>query len=110
MKACRLIKGVVLAGGQFVESQFKGIQTGRLKMSSETQGLRHYDLTIEAIALILRKAAAQPKTYEVRTLDGSVWLGENLEVLDNNATLNIDGCGIRKFPLIELRSIRRIKF
>jgi hypothetical protein len=102
--------GVILTGGQFVESQFKGIQTGRLKMSSDGEEVRNYDLTGEAMALVLRKSVAQPQTYEVQTLDGSVWLGENLEVRNNIATMDTGASGVRTFHLVDLRSIRRLKF
>jgi hypothetical protein len=100
--------GVLLAGGQFVEGECRGVAGGRLVVSSVPLGLLRYDLNDEVIAVVLRKrslTAAHP--YEMKTADGSVWRGLDVTIDRMGLLLLEPALGLRRIPLHELAEFRR---
>ncbi|MDB5318663.1 MAG: hypothetical protein JWN40_294 [Phycisphaerales bacterium] len=69
--------GVLLKEGDFVEGAFKGLQQGRIHLSSVLFGLAKFDPREKAIALILNDLdpAARPKLI-LRTRDGSTYVAK----------------------------------
>ena len=99
--------GVLLAGGDFIDGEFKGIQEGQVIVSSTVLGLKSYDIHRDVIAVILRKQTASPADYEVKTEQGSVWLGRRLELTDELVILRETTLGVCRIPLHELAELRR---
>jgi hypothetical protein len=99
--------GALLMNGQFVEGDFKGIEANRVQISSVLFGLRGFDLNSQVMAVVLRKPAVVPHQFEVKTIDGSVWLGTALETAQSEIVLRENSLGRRKIFIHELQEIRR---
>lgn len=70
--------GVLLKEGDFIEGAFKGLQKGRIELSSVLFGLAKFDLRDKPLALILNDldAATRPKLI-LHTRDGSTYVANN---------------------------------
>jgi regulation of enolase protein 1 (concanavalin A-like superfamily) len=70
--------GVLLKEGDFVEGAFKGLQKGRIELSSVLFGLAKFEPREKAVALIVNDldASTRPKLI-VRTRDGSAYVAKN---------------------------------
>ncbi|MEY2410504.1 MAG: hypothetical protein QOF48_3174, partial [Verrucomicrobiota bacterium] len=80
-------QGVLLATGEFVEGECGGIAGHRVVINSVPLGLKRYDVNNEVIAIVLGKRAMVPaRAFEVRTIDGSTWLGSGIS-LDRDGLL-----------------------
>lgn len=99
--------GVLLSSGEFVEGDFKGIERGRVKISSVLLGIRSFDLNNELIALVLRKPSAGARLYEVKTTGGSLWIGAALQIEKDHLILQERSLGAWKIPLYEVMELRR---
>ncbi len=100
--------GVLLADGEFIEGEFNSFQDGYVIISSVLFGLRRYDASQEVIAVFLRPATrGSGRPYEVKTLDGSTWLGDDLEIGWNEVVLDEPALGNCRFPIYELAEVRR---
>ncbi len=99
--------GVLLTSGEFVDGEFKGIENGQVRISSVLFGLRSFSMDSELIALVLRKPAAVQNRYEVKTFDGSVWLGTTLEIAQDEIVIRDASLGDYSIPVHELGEIRR---
>jgi hypothetical protein len=64
--------GVLLANGDFVEGQFVGLEGTRVTISSVLLGLRTYDTTRQALAVILRETEGPSPPCEIQLRDQSV--------------------------------------
>jgi hypothetical protein len=99
-------KGVLLASGEFVEGDLFAIENGKLVMSSVLYGINYYRMDSEVIALVLQKPMHVQNQIEVRTNDGSAWMGTALEFAENEVVLKEPGLGRRTIPIYELAEIR----
>jgi hypothetical protein len=100
---------VLLGNGEYVEGEFRGIHHGQLMVSSVLFGVRQYDLTSEVMAVGLRRSPNLAARFEVRMLDGTVWLGESLELGWNEVVLSESSIGRCRLPIYDLREVRRGK-
>ena len=69
--------------------------------------MRSFDVNNETIAVVLRKPSTGPRLYEVRTLDGSTWIGASLAIDDGHIVLRERSLGIWKIPFHEVIEVRR---
>ncbi len=99
--------GVLLASGEFIEGDFKGIEKGQVKISSVLLGLHSFDLNNDLVAVALRKPSSVPHEYEVKTLDGSVWMGAGLRIEQDQVLLQERSLGVRKIAIHELLELKR---
>jgi hypothetical protein len=99
--------GVLLTSGEFIEGGFKGIEKGQIKISSVLLGLRQFDLNNEVVAVSLRKPSQELPQYEVKTLDGSVWLGAVLHIETSHIIIEDRSLGPRTIPLHEVLEVRQ---
>jgi hypothetical protein len=99
--------GVLLANGEFAEGDFKVLEKGRVQLSSVLFGLRSLDANNEVLAVVLRKPILSRHEFEVKTLDGSVWLGTGLKFSPGEVVMNEAALGSRRIPIHELQEIRR---
>lgn len=100
--------GVVLAGGEFIEGDCRGISDGRARISSVPLGLVEYDINSEVLALVLRSRSLPARhSCEVRLNDGSRWVGQSLSIESLGVTLQEPRLGRRFIFLHEIAEIRR---
>lgn len=99
-------KGVLLTNGEFVESEFKGIENGKLIMSSVLFGIKFYRMDEDVIALVLQKPLKNKNQVEVRTTDGSAWIGTGMDFADNEIVLKESALGKHSIPIYDLAGLR----
>jgi hypothetical protein len=63
--------GVLLAKGDFVDGEFRGIEEGQVKLSSILFGTRAFDAKKEVLAVALREISPAPANYEIQLRDQS---------------------------------------
>src|SRR5262249_7433005 len=98
--------GILLTTGEFVEGGFKGIAKGKAEISSVLFGLRRFDLDDEVIALVLRKPAPWRHQCEVKTVDGSTWLGRAPAAGDGEVVMQEPSVVRCRIPIYELAELR----
>jgi len=99
--------GALLASGEFIEGDFKGIEKGQVKMSSVLMGLHSFDLNNELVAVVLRKPYLAPHDYEVKTLNGSVWMGTGLRIERDQVVLQERSLGVQRISVHEVLELKR---
>jgi hypothetical protein len=102
--------GVLLATGDFIEGEFKGIQDNHLLVSSGLIGMRSYDINQDVLSVVLRPPAPKPYAFEVSTIDGSRWLGTDLQFGRDEIVVRDTALGTCRLPIYELAEIRRFPF
>jgi len=101
-------RGVLLTTGEFVDGECRGIEEGRLVLSSVLFGLRRYSVGDEVIALVLRRRDAPwDHVYELKTADGSLWLGAEVVIEQGGVLIHEMALGPRHIPLHEVMELRR---
>jgi len=99
--------GVLLARGDFVDGDFKGIQDGRVKIGSILFGTRSFDAKKEVLAVVLHGVVPATAAYEIELLDRSL-LHANTVVLERGGVVIRDFVsGALRLPAGDLSSIRR---
>jgi hypothetical protein len=99
--------GVLLSNGDFIDGDFRGIETGQVKISSVLLGQRRYDLNRRVAAVLLRDVTPRPAPLEVATHDGSLWRPERLALEQDTMVLSTPLLGEWRLPTDELLEIRR---
>jgi hypothetical protein len=99
-------KGALLTTGEFVEGDLFAIENGKIVISSVLFGLNYYRMDSEVVALVLQKPLRFKNQVEVRTTDGSAWMGTAMEIADNEIVLREPGLGKHTIPIYELAEIR----
>ena len=102
--------GILLASGDFVEGQFKGVQDNYAVLSSVLVGVRTFDLNQDVMSIILNPPAHKTYAFEISTLDGSRWLATDLQFGYNELILRDTALGTCTLPIYELSEIRRVPF
>jgi hypothetical protein len=98
--------GVLLAGGEFIEGDCRGVENGKVTISSVLFGLRSFDSSRDVVALVLSKPALARHDCEVKTVGGSIWLGTDLEIARDEIHLHDAALGGCRFSIHELAEIR----
>ena len=100
--------GVLLNTGEFIDGECRGIEGGRLVLSSVPLGLVRYDVNSEVVAVVLRRRdAPSGHPYEVKTVDGSVWLGAEVVIDQSGVMIHELALGPRHIPMHEVLELRR---
>ena len=103
--------GILLASGDFIEGEFKGVQENNAIISSVLTGIRSYDLNQDVLCVLLRPPSAQkPYAFQVSTIDGSRWLATDLQFGRNELVVRDAALGACRLPIYELAEIRRFPF
>ncbi|HEV7299062.1 MAG TPA: PA14 domain-containing protein [Tepidisphaeraceae bacterium] len=72
--------GVLLTNGDFFDGQVEGLKGDRLTVNSLIFGPRTFDLRKEVAALVLQDARPEPAEYVVKTVDGSIYMADEVAV------------------------------
>ena len=99
--------GVLLTKGDFVDGDFRGLEDGRVTMSSILFGLRAYDARTQVLAIALRDVSQEPGTFEVRLRDRSSLLPGLLELEADTFKLADSALGMLRLPAADVLEIRR---
>ena len=100
--------GVLLTNGEFIEGECRGVNAGRVMISSVPLGLVRYDVNSEVVAVVFRKRsllAAHP--YEMKLVNGSVWRGLDVAIDPMGVVIREPMLGLRRIPMHELAEFRR---
>ena len=103
-------KGVLLANGDFVDGEFKGIEGGRVTVSSVLFGLQAYPLP-EVLAVVLRDV---PRTPPVGTLlrvglsSGALLHAKTIAVSNGAVVVEDPSVGTVMLPVDDLRELKRV--
>ena len=101
--------GLILSTGEFIEGEFKGIEQGRVTISSVLFGLRSYDIYGESLAVVLRAPLNPKSDCEILTRDGSLWRGTDLRVGRNEIVIEDFSVGQKHLPVYSLKEVRSRK-
>lgn len=102
--------GVLLANGDFVEGEFKGVRDNHVLVSSVLVGVRGYDVNQDVLSVVLRPPAQKPYGFEISTVDGSRWLATDLQFARDELVVRDTSLGTCHLPIYELAEIRRFPF
>jgi hypothetical protein len=100
--------GVLLATGEFIDGECRGIEGEKITISSVPLGLCRFDSSSEVIALVLRKRDPVANySYELKTVDGSVWRGIQVNLDLGGVLIREPSLGLRRIALHEVLELRR---
>lgn len=99
--------GVLLARGDFVEAEFRGIERGQVNASSILFGTRSYDARKEAVAVVVRDAGLRAGLYEIRLADQTLLNAESFTLTAQVLALHDPLLGPLEFPVTDLAQIQR---
>ena|GEM_PF-669331 len=99
--------GVLLVNGDFVDGEFKGLERGRVKLSSVLFGLKFFDANYEVVAVILREPAPGTPQFRIRASDGSVLLVKKFAITPEGLTIEDATLRGYKVPAQELVEVRQ---
>ncbi|PAW84726.1 MAG: hypothetical protein B9S33_11125 [Pedosphaera sp. Tous-C6FEB] len=99
--------GVLLVNGDFVDGEFKGLDRGRVKLSSVLFGLKFFDANYEVVAVILREPAPGTPQFLIRASDGSVLLVKKFAITPEGLTIEDATLRGYKVPAQELVEVRQ---
>ncbi len=99
--------GVLLVNGDFVDGEFKGLERGRVKLSSVLFGLKFFDANYEVVAVILREPSPGTPQFRIRASDGSVLLVKKFAITPEGLTVEDATLRGYKVPAQELVEIRQ---
>ena len=96
----------MLVNGDFIEGELKEFSKGHLTISSVIFGLRSFDLSSQAVAIVLRPFQTEAK-FVVRTSSGSALFVDSIELGDKELLVAEPILGSLRFSPRELLDIRR---
>jgi len=99
--------GVMLANGDFIDGEFKGLEGNRLKISSVLFGVRSFDRR-KVRAVVLGTTRPSEARYEVRSRDGSVFRVDRFSVDDQGISFESSRLGGLRVSSAELLEVRRV--
>ncbi len=97
--------GALLANGDFLEGEFRGIARGRVYVSSVLFGMQSFDMSDEIMAFVFRKPATERAWCTVKTTDGTVWCGSELAIAPDEVVLREASVGSCRIPIYEIAEI-----
>jgi hypothetical protein len=99
--------GVLLANGDFIDGEFKGIEAGQVRLSSVLFGLRNFNARKEVIAVVLRDVVAAPRPAEVRLRDGGVLLVDAIGFAPGIVIAQDAALGRLEIPVMDVMQLKR---
>ena len=99
--------GVLLEKGDFVDGDFRGIENGRVTVSSVLFGRRSFDAKKDVLAVVLRDTSTTTAMYEIRLRDQSLIRPNTIAFGQETAVIQDTLLGTLTLPVSDLVSIRR---
>jgi hypothetical protein len=98
--------GVLLANGEFIEGQLRGIERGQVRVGSVLFGLKRYFLEDEVAAVVIRPGTWHSEPYVVKTVDDCRWLGRIAGIGAGEVMVEEAALGLCRIPIYELAELR----
>jgi hypothetical protein len=99
--------GVLLAKGDFVDGDFRGIEDGQVKVSSILFGTRSFDAKKEVLAVVLHEVSPSAAKYEIQLRDQS-FLPADAMTFERDALVIQDPIlGVVRLPAEALAGLKR---
>ena len=108
--AARLVpgrSGVLLAKGDFVDGDFRGIQNGEIRLSTILFGLRTFDAKKEVLAVALREPGKSALAYQIELRDQSRLFSQTIAFEQDALVTQDQVLGTLRVPAEELAEMRR---
>ncbi len=99
--------GVLLLKSDFIDGEFKGVERGKLMVSSVIFGLRSYSLADEVAVVVFRGATPAPGLFEVRTRGRGTLTATALAVEADELMATLPLVGVWRVPLAEVMEINQ---
>jgi hypothetical protein len=99
--------GVLLASGEFVEGQFRGLEDGMCLISSVLFGLKRFAVDGEVLSVVLARPSLPSGAFEVKTWGGSTWHGMLTSMDEDGVELREESMGRVVIPFYDLKEITR---
>ena len=100
--------GVLLAKGDFVDGDFRGIENGQVKLNSILFGTRTFDAKTEVLAIALREPGKSAMSYQIELRDQSRLLSQTI-AFERDALVTQDlVLGTLRVPSEELAELKRV--
>jgi hypothetical protein len=100
--------GVLMSNGDFVDGEFRGLENGRVTITSVLFGKRSYDVNRKIAAVVLRDVTPVPADFELATSDGSLWHPRQLRLGDGDSLHFVEPlAGAWRIAIGDLAELRR---
>jgi hypothetical protein len=99
--------GALLAKGDFVDGEFRGIEDGRVHLTSVLFGTRAFALQSEVLAIALHDPVRPPSGFEIRLRDRSTLLTPKVALDASGLSADVPGVGPVRLPAGELHQLKR---
>ena len=99
--------GVLLARGDFVDGEFRGIDGGQVKVSSILFGTRAFDAKKEVLAVALREVSPASADYEIQLRDQSFFPADAVTFERDTLVIHDSILGAVRLPVAELAALKR---
>lgn len=99
--------GVLLRKSDFMDGEFKGVERGKLTVSSVLFGLRSYSLADEVAVVVFRGAIPAPVLFEVRTRGQGTLTATAIAVEADELVATLPLVGVWRVPLAEVLEINQ---
>jgi hypothetical protein len=101
-----LRRGAVLANGDFLDGELRGLSPPRARLSTPLFGVRQLEIGRECAALILHAPTPLPARWEIRTVQGSRWRANQPPVFLPESVRVVDlQLGEQRLPFAEIVEI-----
>jgi hypothetical protein len=98
--------GALLARGDFMEGEFRGISNGQVHIASILFGLHKYGAKKDVLAVVLREAALHGAPFEIYLLDHSQLMATFIEFQEDKVRVHDVALGVVSIPLSEIAQIK----
>jgi PA14 domain len=99
--------GVLLANGDFIDGEFRGLDKGRLQLSSILFGLRSYEAARDVTAVVLNEVTPTAAQYEIQLQDRSILFAVRAKIENENLVIEDPFLGTVQVPASDLVTIKR---
>jgi len=99
--------GVLLAKGDFMECEFRGLSDGQVQVTSILFGTRKYDAKKDVLALVLRELSSTRASFEIQLLDRSRLLAASVELRGEDLLVQDATFGAVSIPMSLVAEIKR---
>jgi hypothetical protein len=100
--------GVLLAKGDFVDGDFRGIENGQIKLNSILFGTRTFDAKTEVLAVALREPGKSAVSYQIELRDQSRLLSQTIAFERDTLVTQDQVLGTLRVPSDELAELKRV--
>jgi hypothetical protein len=106
-RAAQVRSGVLMANGDFVDGELRGVTSDTLTLSSVLYGLRTMHVADDVLAVVLQPRFSVRRNIEIETVEGSLLVGDEATLGDGEVLLREAALGTLRVPAFEVVELRR---